>query len=124
MRINNFGNKLKFEESKSSKLKRENEIFISLISRLEACWDRSTKLIKEFGIIMLDYEEGFFSVIDDLLILKYGVAKAEVILWYLYERKDPEGKISNLIIEFENGEEVEYTIKTPQDLLKFLKTIK
>lgn len=122
--MDNFGKKLKFEESKTSKLKRENEIFISLISRLELCWERSAELFKQFGIGMLEYEEGFFSTIDDLLILKYGAAKAEIILWYLYERKDPDGNISNLIIEFENGEELEVTLKDPKDLLKFLKSVK
>ena len=124
MKIDNFGKKLKFEESKTSKVKRENDTFINIITRLEVCWQRSSDLYKQFGINLIEHDEFFFSTIDDLLILKYGPLKAEIILWYIYERIDPDGNILALIMEFDTGEEEEIILKTPQDLLDFLKKVK
>lgn len=125
MKINNFGSKLKFEESRTSRLKRESEIFAGIIEKLEACWKRSEELYKQFGVGLIEYEEGYFSTIDDLLLLKYGAIKTEIILWYIYERIDPDGNIKNLILEFDNGEEdLEITLNTPKDLWDFLKRVK
>ena len=123
--MKHFGKRLKFEESKQSKSKREKEIFCAVITNLEKIWERSNTLFNDFGVGLIKYEDIHFSVIDDLLLLKYGPLKTEIIGWYIYERINPDGTINKLIMESVDGtDEEEFTLKTPIDLWNFIRKIK
>jgi hypothetical protein len=120
MNIKNFGQKLRVEESSSTKVKKEKEIFIENINLLEQCITRSENLAVLFGIDLCDYEDPFWAVIENMLLLKYGEAIYELIFWYLYDRIDEDGKAHSLIFEEEGKEPKEIKIKNASDLWKFI----
>lgn len=120
MDIKNFGQRLKLEESKTLKSKKEKEVFIETITLLEHCLKRSDILYEDFAIDLYSYEEYFIKIIENLLLIKYGDAISEIIVWYLYDRVDESGKIYPLIYEEKGKEEVKLIIKTPNDLWKFI----
>ena len=120
MDIRKFGQRLKLEESKTSKVKKEKDIFIENITLLEQSFKRTDHLFDEFSIDLYMYEEPFLAVIENLFLLKYGEAISGVIFWYLHERVDENGKIYPLIYEEENKELIQLIIKTPNELWRFI----
>lgn len=120
MDIKNFGQRLKLEESKTLKSKKEKEVFIETITLLEHCLKRSDILYEDFNIDLYSYEEYFIKVVENLLLIKYGEAISEIAFWYLYDRVDENGKIYPLIYEEKGKEEIKLIIKTPNDLWKFI----
>lgn len=120
MDIKKFGQRLKIEESKTSKVKKEKEVFIETITLIEHSLQRSDILFNDFSIDLYSYEEYFMKVIENLFLINYGEAICDIIFWYLYDRVDEKGKIYPLIYQEEEKEEIEIIIKTPNDLWKFI----
>jgi hypothetical protein len=120
MDIKKFGQRLKIEESKTTKVLKEKEVFIENVTILEEVLKRSDKLYNEFVIDVYMYEEPFLQVIENLFLLKYGEIISEIVFWYLYDRKDDDGNIYPLVFEEEDKEPVDIILKTPTDLWKFI----
>jgi hypothetical protein len=103
----------------------EKETFCNIIDLLEETIIRSEKIYDEVNIDMINYEENFYLIIDNLFHLHYGEWKAEIIHWYLWERKDYKtGEIG--LLEWTNqdtDETKEVTIKCSEDLWDILKEI-
>jgi hypothetical protein len=124
MDLSNFGKKLKVKKhTKSSKVLTELDLFIDVVGRLEKCWDKSNKLYEVFNINILEYEEDYFQIIEDLLLMKYGEWKTEIILWYSFGRKDADGNVFSLTAQLEGEEKTEVTLTTPVELWKFLEKL-
>ena len=120
MDIKNFGQKLKMEESTSTKVKKEKEIFIESINILEQCLKQSENLAINFNIDLSIYEDPLWMVIENILLLKYNEIIYELIFWYLYDRVDEDGKIYPLIFEEEDKEPKEIKIRNASDLWRFI----
>jgi hypothetical protein len=54
-------------------------------------------IFKEFRIDNVVYDEVFFSIIDNLIELKFGKEIAELICFYVYERFNPDGTTNSLM---------------------------
>ena len=120
MDIKKFGQRLKLEESKTTKVLKEKEVFIENISILEEILQRSDKLFNGYSIDLYMYEEPFLQIIENLFLLKYGEIVSEIVFWYLYDRQDDDGNIYPLVFEEEDKEPVDIILKTPTDLWKFI----
>jgi hypothetical protein len=120
MDIKKFGQRLKLEESKTTKVLKEKEVFIENISILEEILQRSDKLFNGYNIDLYMYEEPFLQIIENMFLLKYGEIISEIVFWYLYDRKDDDGNIYPLVFEEEDKEPVDIILKTPTDLWKFI----
>jgi hypothetical protein len=103
MNLKNFGNKLKFEESKQSKEKKEKELFIAIVDSFRNSFNKSTQLFIDYHIDIFKYEENYYRIIEDLLLINFGVWKTELILWYVYEGLDENGKPNTLEVELPDG---------------------
>ena len=72
LNLSNFGKKLKIvKRSKKEKAISEEEIFIETIDNLYKCWDNSNKLYENFRVNTLEYEESFYNIIENLILIKY-----------------------------------------------------
>jgi len=120
MDIKKFGQRLKLEESKTTKVLKEKEVFIENVTILEEILQRSDKLFNGYSIDLYMYEEPFLQIIENMFLLKYGEIISEIIFWYLYDRKDDDGNIYPLVLEEEDKEPVDIILKTPTDLWKFI----
>jgi len=91
LNLNNYGKKFKFKKrEKKEKIISEKDLFIETLDFLEKNWAKSNQVYDLFGINLLEYEESYFKAIENLIVLKYGMWKAEIILWYVFGRKDNE----------------------------------
>jgi len=124
MDLSNFGKKFKTKKRvKSSKVLTELDMFIDVVIRLEKCWDKSNKIYEIFKLNVLEYEEDYFQIIEDLLLMKYGAWKTEIILWYAFGRKDDEGNIFPLVMQAKDEEKLEVILTTPVELWTFLEKL-
>ena len=120
MNLNNFGSKLKFSKSGKSE---EKEIFIETVVLLEHCWTRTNVMHEELGIDLWSYEETYYKVIENLIFLKYSESIANLILWYVYDRFDADGKLLGLNITLPVKEPKLHMVKTPSDLWNLIEKI-
>ena len=126
LNLNNFGDKLKLKKrnKKKDEPPSEYEMFIETIDLLNACWVKSSDLYERFKVNLIEYEEDYFQVIENLLNAKYGPWKAELILWYIFGRVGLDGEISSLVIQHKDtGEDEEIFLKTSDDLWNFLERL-
>jgi hypothetical protein len=120
--MKNFGKNVNIKPKKQKGLS-EKEIFIDIVSLLDECFERSTSLEKHgFGIA--SYEEPFYIAIENLMFLKYGEWKTDIVLWWIYDRFNEEGEIMPIKLNdhVENKEE-DVLIETVDQLWEFLKRI-
>tara|TARA_R110000782_G_scaffold149081_1_gene241795 strand:+ start:880 stop:1305 length:426 start_codon:yes stop_codon:yes gene_type:complete len=94
---------IKRKNKKSYDQKRD--LFINVINQFESAITKSYLLEKDFKIDMSKYEEGFYQIIDSLILLSFGKEVYELLSFYFYERFNPDGSENGLIIE-ETGEEI------------------
>lgn len=120
MNLNNFGSKLRFSKSGKSE---EKEIFIETVVLLEHCWSRTNVMHEELGIDLWSYEETYYKVIENLIFLKYSESIANLILWYVYDRFDADGKLLGLNITLPGKEPKLHMVKTPSDLWNLIEKI-
>ena len=120
MNLNNFGSKLKFSKSGKSE---EKEIFIETVVLLEHCWTRTNVMHEELGIDLWSYEETYYKVIENLIFLKYSESITNLILWYVYDRFDADGKLLGLNITLPGKEPKLHMVKTPSDLWNLIEKI-
>ena len=118
MNLNNFGKNLKFKKrTKKVKIISEREVFIQTLEILEACWNKSMKAYDLFKINLLEYEEDYYQIIENLILVKYGNFKTELIMWYIFNRIDIDGNINPLLFQ---DEEEEIILSNPTELWEFL----
>jgi hypothetical protein len=124
MDLNNFGKNLQFnrrgEPDKLTEDLSDKEVFVRIVERLDKCWTDSNGLYENFKISILEYEEGYYQIIEDLLIVNYGPWKTELILWYIFGRFDTDGNLYPLLVQTKGKEDEEVFLKTPTQLWNFL----
>lgn len=125
MKINldSLGKQLKLSKrgapEEKKPLKSEKEVFIDLITRLETSWTESAELYDKFKINLLEYEERYFSLIEDMVYYLYEEWEAEIMLWFVYGRIDKDGNLYSLVLNTDK-EKKEIIINTPLQLWDFI----
>lgn len=108
---------IKMEESKKSTKNKDDNFLLTLIELLCEV-EAHAKIAGQVGVNLYEFEEKYIVIIKSLLEKVYGEEITEILLWWVFESIAPDGEIMSLKIE---GEEKEHKIKTPQQLLKFIK---
>jgi hypothetical protein len=124
LNLNNFGKKFKLNKrAKKDKIISEEEMFVETIDMMSKCWERSNQLYDTFKINFLEYEEDYFRIMENLVVVKYGLWKSEIILWYIFGRIDMDGKMQTLTVQDDGSEPQDIALTTPQELWVFLKKL-
>ena len=120
--MKNFGKNVNIKPKKQKSLS-EKEIFVDVISLLDDCFSRSASL-EQHNLNITSYDEPFYIMIENLLVLKYGEWKTDIILWWAYNRFDENGEIKPIELNdhVENKQE-EVLVETTEQLWEFLKRI-
>lgn len=101
-----------FKRKKKNTLEKKKELFFTIINGIQALDARSSLANADLRIDMSTYDEAFFQVIDSLILFHFGKDNYELIMFYLYERINPDGSI-NILVD-DNGDEV--ALETLDDL--------
>lgn len=118
--LSKFGEFLEVKEKKpQEKVLSEEELFIEAISLFENIWINSNKIYELCGVNLIEYELYYHRILENMLLLKYGVWKTDVILWYVFGRTDEEGKIYPLLVQYIDTEREVY-LTSVKELWDFL----
>jgi hypothetical protein len=120
MNINNFGNKLRISRNRKSQ---EKEIFVDIVDSLEQCWIRTNFLHDNLRLDFYSYEEPYYGIIEDLILLKYDEHISKLILWYVYDRFDVDGKLLGIDVSFPNKPLKTYYLKSSSELFDLIQKI-
>lgn len=96
----------------------KHELFVNIITQIELVLNRSKLSDAEFGINLAEYDEVFFSIIDNLIFLAFGTKAGMLISSYCYDRLDNDGYI---VYTNDKGQEVE--ISDPEKLWNEVKKL-
>ena len=106
-----FGNvEIKRKTRTNSSIKKE--IFISIINNLEEALERQEKLFSELRLDYSTYNELYYKIIEDLMLLHFGDQGMDLIDFYLYGRLNPDGTENQLM----DGDNIVVPCNTPEDL--------
>lgn len=112
-----LGKKSEVIESPRSEALREEKQFCDLMERLDQVWKKDNSLFEEYHLDLSAYLEHYYGIIELQIIMMFGYDKAELIWWYILERKDADGK--DIPLEDTSGKE--YTFKNHSEFYEFLK---
>jgi hypothetical protein len=120
--MKNFGKNIKVNQKK--KEASEKEMFVDLVNLFDECNKRTEALEQTFLLGISTYEEPLFIVIENLLIMHYGEWKAEIVLWWVYDRYDEEGNLLPIELNFQDENKQENVIvETVEQLWDLIKKI-
>jgi hypothetical protein len=74
----------------------------------------------DYGIDIVKFEDPYFQIIDSLIYLNFGEEASELIMFYIYDRKNIDGTINDLVDK--DGNIV--TLNNAGDLWELIKKLK
>jgi hypothetical protein len=115
-----IGTDLSLKRKKKSEYDLNKELFEKIIIALERTNIRTALVGTEFDIDLSKYDETFYEVIDNLMLMQFGKQAAEVIFFYVYERMNPDGSINELRDVNDNP----IVLNNPSDLWDLINVIR
>jgi hypothetical protein len=115
-----IGTDLSLKRKKKSEYDLNKELFEKIIIALERTNIRTALVGTEFDIDLSKYDETFYEVIDNLMLMQFGKQAAEVIFFYVYERMNPDGSIN----ELRDTNDTPIVLNNPTDLWDLINVIR
>ena len=91
-----IGTKSTLKRRKKTDEDTQRDLFINTIPLLEHVANRGTMMFADYGMDLSSYDEPYFKIIDSLLYLHFGKEAGDIIMFYVYERTNPDGTINYL----------------------------
>ncbi len=95
----------------------EEKLFILFVEQLEKAKDLEDKVV-EIGLDVHPLVDPLWIVIENMLKLQFGLDTTNLVMFYLYDRIGPDGKIIPLV---EEGSDKKFILKDPKDLFSYIK---
>lgn len=123
--IKSFGENLIVKSKNGNQnINSNKQIFFDLVTTFDMLHQRSLKVEKEHGLKLEKYDGLFFLLIENLFYIHYDEWKAELIMWYVYDRVDEDGNLyPMLVINEMTNEEEEHIIKDVNELYSLVQKL-
>tara|TARA_R110001592_G_scaffold77853_1_gene234058 strand:+ start:244 stop:627 length:384 start_codon:yes stop_codon:yes gene_type:complete len=95
----------------------EKSFFCLMINKLDQNHKDDEKLFELSSIDLTKTQNNLWLVIEALLKLTYGAYAFDMIMWYIFDRFNPDGKV----VPFEDEKGNSTLIMTTKDLYDFIK---
>jgi len=95
----------------------DESIFCIIINKLDKAHKDDEALFELSGIDLSQSKSELWLVVETLLKLQYGESSFDLIMWWLMDRFNPDGKV----VPFEGTDGKAYSIITAKDLYQFMK---
>jgi hypothetical protein len=104
---------------KRTELDKKKEMFVQMMNSMEEITIRQALMYADMDVDMFKYDEKFLSIIDLMYYLHFGESCSDIIAFYLYDRRNPDGTLNALVDQA--GQEI--ILETPYDLWNLMVTI-
>ena len=108
-----LGTKSSLRDKLPSKKSKEKKLFCEVLQNLQFVNSRTLGMKHDYKVNMMDYDDAFYVIIENLFQLNYNQEQRNVINWWLYDKYLPTGEV--LILTDTKTEEV-IPSETPQDI--------
>ena len=108
-----LGTNSSLKDKLPSKLSVNKELFCDMLKDLQFVNDRTMGLKHDYKMNMMDYDDPFYTAIENLLIIHYTQEQQNIINWWLYDKFLPTGE--TLILTDKYTEEI-IPSDTPEDI--------
>jgi hypothetical protein len=108
-----LGTNSSLKDKLPSKLSVKKELFCDMLKDLQFVNDRTMGLKHDYKMNMMDYDDPFYTAIENLLIIHYTQEQQNIINWWLYDKFLPTGE--TLILTDKDTEEI-IPSDTPEDI--------
>ena len=96
----------------------EETVFCLFISKLDESRLKEDLIFSDAEIDLKKITDPLWLVIENMMRMLYGEEATEMIMWFLFERFDSNGKLLEL---FDENTKKKYKLVTPKDLFAFIK---
>ena len=97
-------------------LKEEKKLFTKMLSRIEKLLQNEHKIFESTKIDTSTIVEPYWEIIGEILAFAFTEEVADILWWYVYERKNAAGEV----MAWEDEDGVEYKFETPGDLYEYI----
>ena len=108
-----LGAKSSLKDKLPSKKSRERELFCRMLRDLQFVNSRTMGMKHDYKINMMDYDDPFYTAIENLIKLHYTQEQRNLINWWLYDKFLPTGEVL-ILTEKETDELI--PSDTPEDI--------
>jgi hypothetical protein len=115
------GNNLQIKESSKSLEKKKKANFIKIITQFKNVWKVSNELGSEYGVNLVNYEDKYYRIIENLIFEHYGKWAGEIIMWWIYEVDDPKKETYYV---YDKDHKIKHPVKSVSQLYTTLKKMK
>ena len=112
-----LGAKSSLKEKLPSKLSHKKQLFCEMLRDLQFVNSRTLGMKHDYKINMMDYDDSFYVVIENMFKLHYTQEQRNVINWWLYDKYLPTGEI--LVLTDKETEEI-IPSDTPEDIWELI----
>ena len=112
-----LGTKSSLRDKLPAKKSQEKQLFCEVLQNLQFVNSRTMGMKHDYKINMMDYDDPFYTTIENLLKLHYTQEQRNVINWWLYDKFLPTGEILVLTNQ-KTGKEI--PTETPHDIWKLV----
>lgn len=95
----------------------EEAVFKSFIQKLENSYKIENEVFESSGIDLTKVTEGLWFVLENSLKMLYGQDAGDIIIWYIYDRFNPDGSI----VPLEGPGDKQFLLKNSDDLWSYIK---
>ena len=115
------GDNLQIKESSKSIEKKKKANFIKIITQFKNVWKVSNELGSEYGVNLVNYEDKYYRIIENLIFEHYGKWAGEIIMWWIYEVDDPKKETYYV---YDKNHKIKHPVKSVSQLYTTLKKMK
>ena len=108
-----LGTKSSLRKKLPSKKSKEKELFCEVLQNLQFVNGRTMGMKHDYKVDMIEYDDPFYLVIENLLQLNYTEEQRNIMNWWLYDKFLPTGEV--LVLTDKETEEI-IPSDTPEDL--------
>jgi hypothetical protein len=108
-----LGTNSSLKDKLPSKLSVKKELFCDMLKDLQFVNDRTMGLKHDYKINMMDYDDPFYTAIENLVKIHFTQEQQNIINWWLYDKFLPTGE--TLILTDKYTEEI-IPSDTPEDI--------
>jgi hypothetical protein len=112
-----LGTKSSLRKKLPSKISHKKQLFCEILQNLQFINGRTMGMKHDYKINMMDYDDPFYIIIENLIKLNYTQEQQNVINWWLYDKFLPTGEV--LILTNKDTEEIIPT-DSPEDIWELI----
>ena len=112
-----LGTTSSLKEKIPSKKSNEQDLFCNMLRNLQFVNGRTLGMKHDYKIDMMNYDDPFYTAIENLIKLHYTQEQQNIINWWLYDKFLPTGEV--LILTHKETEEL-IPSDTPEDIWELI----